>query len=43
MRSLTLFGLYSGKDFMVEAVDVLKGVSLLIVPSSRAISDFSAY
>ena len=39
-QSLTLFGPYSGKDFMLEAVGVLKGVSLPVVPCSRAVSDF---
>jgi hypothetical protein len=39
-KSLTLSGPYSGKDFMLEAVDVLKGVSQLIVSCSPAVSDF---
>jgi hypothetical protein len=38
-QTLTLSGPYSGKDFMLEAVDVLKGVCPLIVPCP-AVSDF---
>jgi hypothetical protein len=35
-----VFGSCSGKDFMLEAVDMLKGVSPTITHFDRASSDF---